>query len=102
MRAIKHALTERYYSWRDAEVIAQSDPELNLTGKGPVYTPSFVEEEDVFEEEEVPEEVPEEAPAPRYKPSILRRRARRAHLQKKGDETETSIAAPVSPQSHMA
>lgn len=49
-RAIKQVLTERYYSWRDAEGIAKDDPEVNLSGDGPVYTPSeFMEEEPVAE-----------------------------------------------------
>lgn len=50
-RAIKQALTERYYSWRDAEAIAKSDPEVDLSGDGPVYTPSIYLEEDVAGEE---------------------------------------------------
>ncbi|PBP24110.1 50S ribosomal protein L4 [Diplocarpon rosae] len=45
-RSIKQVLTERYYSWREAEVIAQSDPEIDLSGKGPVYTPTELEDED--------------------------------------------------------
>jgi large subunit ribosomal protein L47 len=46
-------LTERYYSWRDAENIAKVDPEINLSGEGPIYIPSdYVEEEDVIEEEQ--------------------------------------------------
>jgi len=49
-RAIKQVLTERYYSWRDAEVIAKEDPEIDLSGKGPVYVPRDFEE-DIPEEE---------------------------------------------------
>ena len=50
-RAIKQVLTERYYSWRDAEDIAKGDPEINLSGEGPTYIPSdFIE--DVMEEEQ--------------------------------------------------
>ncbi|KAK5998473.1 Large ribosomal subunit protein uL29m [Cladobotryum mycophilum] len=45
MRAIKHALTERYYTWQDAFDVARSDPEINLEGgDGQVYTPSAYEE----------------------------------------------------------
>jgi len=59
-RSIKHALTERFYAWRNAEAIAKNDPEINLSGQGPVYTPSdFLEEEEVSEEGE--EESEEEA-----------------------------------------
>jgi len=51
-RAIKQVLTERYYSWRDAENIAKDDPEINLSGEGPTYIPSDFVEEDVMEEEQ--------------------------------------------------
>lgn len=50
-RAIKQVLTERYYSWRDAETIAKDDPEINLSGDGPVYNPR-----DFEADEELPEE----------------------------------------------
>ncbi|KAH6607442.1 50S ribosomal l4 [Trichoderma cornu-damae] len=46
MRAIKHSLTERFYTWQDAVEVAKSDPEINLEGgDGRVYTPSAYEEE---------------------------------------------------------
>lgn len=45
MRAIKHALTERFYTWQDAVEVAKSDPEINLDGgEGQVYNPSAYEE----------------------------------------------------------
>ncbi|KAH8735903.1 mitochondrial 39-S ribosomal protein L47 (MRP-L47)-domain-containing protein [Ilyonectria robusta] len=45
-RAIKHALTERMYTWQDAIQVAMSDPEINLEGgEGQVYTPSAYEDE---------------------------------------------------------
>ncbi|KAK1252692.1 hypothetical protein MKX08_003879 [Trichoderma sp. CBMAI-0020] len=45
MRAIKHALTERFYTWQDAVNVAKSDPEINLSGgEGQVYNPSAYEE----------------------------------------------------------
>jgi large subunit ribosomal protein L47 len=50
-KAIKHVLTERFYSWRDAEAIAKNDPEVDLSGEGPIYTPSNFVEEDVPEEQ---------------------------------------------------
>lgn len=51
MRAIKHTLTERFYTWEDAVEVAKSDPELNLEGgEGQVYTPSTYEEEIAPEE----------------------------------------------------
>jgi large subunit ribosomal protein L47 len=49
-RAIKQVLTERFYSWRDAEAIAKDDPEVDLSGNGPTYTPSGFVEEDVSED----------------------------------------------------
>ncbi|KAG5959211.1 hypothetical protein E4U58_005067 [Claviceps cyperi] len=45
MRAIKHALTERYYTWQDAVEVAKSDPEIDLEAKdGKVYKPMVYEE----------------------------------------------------------
>ncbi|KAM0563280.1 hypothetical protein ACHAPJ_000998 [Fusarium lateritium] len=45
-RAIKHALTERYYTWQDAVDVAMSDPEINFAGaNGQVYTPSAYEDD---------------------------------------------------------
>jgi large subunit ribosomal protein L47 len=45
MRAIKHTLTERFYAWEDAVKLAENDPEVNLTGNGPAFTPSDYLEE---------------------------------------------------------
>jgi large subunit ribosomal protein L47 len=54
-------LTERYYSWRDAEVIAKDDPEVDLSGDRPAYNPTdfieeYVPEEDVSLESDVKQE----------------------------------------------
>jgi large subunit ribosomal protein L47 len=47
MKAIKFALTERYYAWEDAVKLAKIDPEVDLSGNGPAYTPSeYLVEED--------------------------------------------------------
>ncbi|AEO67006.1 uncharacterized protein THITE_2115678 [Thermothielavioides terrestris NRRL 8126] len=47
MRAIKHTLTERFYAWEDAVKLAKDDPEVNLSGDGPAFTPShFLEGEE--------------------------------------------------------
>jgi large subunit ribosomal protein L47 len=54
-RAIKQVLTERYYSWRDAEVVAKEDPEIDLSGEGPAYVPVDFEEDVLLEEERKPE-----------------------------------------------
>ncbi|KAH6631667.1 54S ribosomal protein L4, mitochondrial [Chaetomium tenue] len=48
MRSIKHVLTERFYTWEDAIKVAEKDPEVDLTGNGPAFTPSnFLEDSDV-------------------------------------------------------
>jgi large subunit ribosomal protein L47 len=39
-RSIKHVLTERYYTWEEARQLAEEDPEIDLSGNGPVYTPA--------------------------------------------------------------
>lgn len=49
-------MTERYYSWQDAVIIAKDDPEIDLSGDGPLYTPRVFEEdleEDVVDEAEL-------------------------------------------------
>lgn len=51
MRGIKHTLTERYYAYREADVLMHHDEEIDTSGEGPPYNPK----EDVFEEKEVPE-----------------------------------------------
>ncbi|KAK0619865.1 mitochondrial 39-S ribosomal protein L47 (MRP-L47)-domain-containing protein [Immersiella caudata] len=46
MRGIKHVLTERQYAWEDAVKLAENDPEIDLSGNGPAFSPSqFLEEE---------------------------------------------------------
>jgi large subunit ribosomal protein L47 len=46
MRAIRHVLTERFYLWEDAVKLAKNDPEVNLSGDGPAFTPKdYLEEE---------------------------------------------------------
>jgi len=57
MRGIKHVLTERQYVWEDAVKLAESDPEIDLSGNGPAFTPTeFLEEiEEMAEEEEAAE-----------------------------------------------
>ncbi|TVY40527.1 54S ribosomal protein L4, mitochondrial [Lachnellula subtilissima] len=76
MRGIKQALTERYYSWREAEKVAQQDPEVNLSGDGPAYMPvDFIEEEDAFTDESEYDPSPEtgaalDVPEPEAKPEV--------------------------------
>lgn len=89
MKAIKHALTERFYLWEDARTIAESDPEIDLSGKGAAYKPhSYYEAEEAALEAEKqdteegqhqlqegqalePEVGPEEAGAEKVDPSTL-------------------------------
>ncbi|RKF55244.1 54S ribosomal protein L4, mitochondrial [Golovinomyces cichoracearum] len=49
-RAIKQALTERYYAWSEAKELAKSDSEVDLSGNGPAYRPKSF-----YEENELPE-----------------------------------------------
>ncbi|KAK3352334.1 54S ribosomal protein L4, mitochondrial [Lasiosphaeria hispida] len=46
-KAIKHVLTERFYAWEDAVELAKSDPEIDLSGDGPAFTPKEYLEEEV-------------------------------------------------------
>lgn len=50
MRAIKHTLTERLYAWEDAVKLAETDPEIDLSGEGTPYTPAEYLEEELYEE----------------------------------------------------
>ena len=54
MRAIKHVLTERQYTWEDAVDLAKEDPEINMSGDGALFTPSSYLDavEDMSPEEE--------------------------------------------------
>ncbi|CAG9997814.1 unnamed protein product [Clonostachys byssicola] len=46
MKAIRFALTERFYTWEDATAVARSDPEINLEGgEGEAYNPEAYEED---------------------------------------------------------
>ncbi|CAK7566220.1 MAG: 54S ribosomal protein L4 mitochondrial [Sporothrix epigloea] len=46
MARIKHVLTERFYTWEDAVALAQTDPEIDLSGNGPAFRPAaYLEEE---------------------------------------------------------
>jgi hypothetical protein len=45
-RAIKQALTERYYSWDEARKLARDDPEVDLSGENQAYTPGSALEEE--------------------------------------------------------
>ncbi len=59
-------MTERYYAWQDAAAIAKDDPEINLSGMGPAYTPSdFEDDVPEMEEAELESEVkPEQKTSP--------------------------------------
>jgi len=58
-KAIRHVLTERFYAWEDARKLAETDSEVNLSGRGPAFTPGEYLEEEALESEEA-----EEAAAP--------------------------------------
>ncbi len=63
MGAIKHVLTERYYVWEDAVDAAQDDPEIDLSGAGPVFTPlEYLEDEASSEQSTEGTGVPEPQP----------------------------------------
>lgn len=38
-KRIRHVLTERYYAWSEARELAETDPEVDLSGRGPAYSP---------------------------------------------------------------
>lgn len=60
MRAVKHVLTERFYVWEDSMELAKEDPEVNLAGDGPAFTPrDYLEEGEVEEAAEAAEETTE-------------------------------------------
>jgi len=44
MRGIKQALTERWYSWEDARVLARDDPEIQFNDGGVQYIPQDFED----------------------------------------------------------
>ena len=44
MRGIKQALTERWYSWEDARVLARDDAEIQFKEGGVQHTPQDFEE----------------------------------------------------------
>ena len=74
MKAIKHALTERFYLWEDARKLAETDPEVDLGNTNHPYIPgSYLEEEDVqsAEAEEGQQEGSEKSAAETVDPSTL-------------------------------
>lgn len=40
-KRIRYVLTERYYAWEEAREIAETDPEVNLSGVGQAYVPVY-------------------------------------------------------------
>ncbi|KAI5251628.1 MRP-L47-domain-containing protein [Aureobasidium subglaciale] len=53
-RAIKHVLTERWYAWEDARMLAEQDPSVNLYPDP--GEPSYTPDQDAFEKYEEPQE----------------------------------------------
>jgi len=41
-KAIKQVLTERWYAWENANRVAATDEEVNLSDEGPAYQPKMV------------------------------------------------------------
>lgn len=79
MRAIKHTLTERWYAWENARQEAVNDPEVDLSGRGPAFTPVV---EDVFENEV--EEGSDEAAAADVKQEVKTAAKNKARRQRQG------------------
>lgn len=71
MKAIKHVLTERYYLWEDAYQKAHEDPEIDLSGKGQAYTPSYERGEGEFLVEEPQDKAGEAASQGNIDPSTI-------------------------------
>ncbi|KAI1430232.1 mitochondrial 39-S ribosomal protein L47 (MRP-L47)-domain-containing protein [Xylaria sp. FL1777] len=62
MRAIKHALTERWYLWEDARTLAEADPEIDLSNAQTPYTPkAYIEEGEGPVEENTQDRTTEQA-----------------------------------------
>src|SRR3569833_3290015 len=61
MQGIRHVLKERHYAWEDAVKLAETDPEVNLSGDGPAYRPQEYLEEEIMEEALVEEELQDPA-----------------------------------------
>jgi large subunit ribosomal protein L47 len=47
MKSIKQVLTERFYTWEDARLLAEQDPEIDLANTTHPYNPITYFEEDV-------------------------------------------------------
>ncbi|OTB00093.1 hypothetical protein M426DRAFT_324599 [Hypoxylon sp. CI-4A] len=71
MKAIKHALTERYYLWEDARQLAETDPEVDLSDTNRPYTPSSYLEEEKLSTEPAEGQDTEKVAAERVDPSTL-------------------------------
>src|SRR3569833_3295469 len=57
MQGIRLVLTERHYAWEDAVKLAETAPEVNLSGDGPAYRPQEKQEEEIMEEALLEEEL---------------------------------------------
>ncbi|KAI1876786.1 uncharacterized protein JN550_000858 [Neoarthrinium moseri] len=63
MKAIKQALTERFYTWEDARQLAEEDPEVDLSNESSPYTPRSYLEEEVADPQALEAEAEAEAEA---------------------------------------
>lgn len=51
MSNIRSCLIERWYAYEDARRLAEQDPEVDLSGQGPAYSPRAYDEEELLEED---------------------------------------------------
>lgn len=43
MKAVRHTLIERWYSWENARQVALDDPEVDLSGRADAYNPQVID-----------------------------------------------------------
>ncbi|KAJ8130347.1 hypothetical protein O1611_g3283 [Lasiodiplodia mahajangana] len=64
MRAIKHALTERWYLWEDARKLAETDPEIDLSNVQSPFVPrDYLEEHETAPAEDNQDASTEQSPS---------------------------------------
>jgi large subunit ribosomal protein L47 len=69
MKAIKQALTERFYAWEDARKLASADPTISVNEDGITYGNA---EEDFEEEEEEESNDERKLPEAVYEPATIK------------------------------
>ncbi|KAI0525913.1 mitochondrial 39-S ribosomal protein L47 (MRP-L47)-domain-containing protein [Xylaria bambusicola] len=95
MRAIKHALIERWYLWEDARTLAETDPEIDLSNAKSPYTP-----QDYYEYDNAPEDINQDQPAAQPESGFM---AEEPRVTKPEDiEPSTISSKPLEPQQTSA